>query len=73
MGFKESSWISGKEFLSFTIYLLISRGLRSTKEYHFLILLPESEKEQSNKQGASKFSSNTSKPEMKNVKKSSVI
>ena len=73
MGFKESSWIFGKEFLSFTIHLFISWGLRSTKVYQFLILLPESEKEQSNKQGASKFSSKTSKPEVKNVKKSSVI
>ena len=74
MEFKELFWISfGKEFLSFRNNLILSSGLHSTKKDHFFVFSTESEKEYSNKQGASKFITQTSKTEVGNNVKLGVI
>ena len=53
--------------------LLLSSGLHSTKKEHFWVFSTESEKEYSNKQGASKCITKTSKTEVGNDVKLSVI
>ena len=63
----------GKEFLSFRNNLLLSSGLHSTKKDHFFVFSSESEKENSNKQGASKLITEISKAEVGNDVKLSVI
>ena len=73
MEFKELSWISGKPFLWFRNNLLLSSGLYSTKKGNFLVSFTEWEKDNSNKQEAWKFITKTSKTEVGNDVKLSVI